>query len=425
MPRFVADIYQNEYLPPGGTEVNAIVTVSSAGIESDAESAPEAAEIVIVDCSGSMDVPRSKMAAAREATCAAIDTIRDGVAFALVAGTDEAHQVYPREGTLATASEATRAEAKTCATRLRAGGGTAIGTWLDMALKLFDTVPGRNCHAVLLTDGEDRHETPEQLDQVLSSCKGRFQCDCRGVGTDWVVAELRRIATALLGTVDIIAEPEHMAEDFRAMVQTAMGKATAPVSLRVWTPQDARVAFVRQVAPTIQELTERAVPLGPLSTDYPTGSWGEESRDYHVCVEVPPRGLGDEMLAARVSLVEGDEVLSQGLVKAIWTEDQRLSTRINREVAHYTGQAELAESIQEGLEARAVGDLDTATFKLGRAVQLAQQSGNDGTMKLLQAVVDIDDPDTGTVRLRAVVAETDEMALDTRSTKTVRVGPAP
>jgi len=45
-------------------------------------------------------------------------------------------------------------------------------------------------------------------------------------------------------------------------------------------------------------------------------------------------------------------------------------------------------------------------------------------MKLLQAVVDIDDPDTGTVRLRAVVAETDEMALDTRSTKTVRVGPA-
>ena len=46
----------------------------------------------------------------------------------------------------------------------------------------------------------------------------------------------------------------------------------------------------------------------------------------------------------------------------------------------------------------------TATFKLGRAVQLAAESGNDGTMKLLQAVVDVDDPATGTVRLQRDVA---------------------
>jgi hypothetical protein len=133
--------------------------------------------------------------------------------------------------------------------------------------------------------------------------------------------------------------------------------------------------------------------------------------------------LGDEMLAGRISLVEGDEVLSQGLVKAIWTDDQALSTRINREVAHYTGQAELAESIQDGLEARKAGDEATATFKLGRAVQLAAESGNDGTLKLLAGVVEIEDPNTGTVRLRQKVADADEMALDTRSTKTVRVGP--
>jgi hypothetical protein len=128
------------------------------------------------------------------------------------------------------------------------------------------------------------------------------------------------------------------------------------------------------------------------------------------------------MLAGRVSLVEGDEVLGQGLIKAIWTEDQALSTRINREVAHYTGQAELADAIQEGLEARKSGDEATATFKLGRAVQLASESGNDGTMKLLNAVVDVDDAATGTVRLKKQVDDADEMALDTRSTKTVRVG---
>ena len=68
------------------------------------------------------------------------------------------------------------------------------------------------------------------------------------------------------------------------------------------------------------------------------------------------------------------------------------------------------------------GDIGTATFKLGRAVQLAADSGNDGTMKLLQAVVEVEDPATGTVRLRQDVAVVDEMSLDTRSTTTVRVG---
>ena len=48
-------------------------------------------------------------------------------------------------------------------------------------------------------------------------------------------------------------------------------------------------------------------------------------------------------------------------------------------VAHYTGQAELAEAIQEGLEARKQGDEDTATAKLGRAVALAHAAGNEDT----------------------------------------------
>jgi von Willebrand factor type A C-terminal domain/von Willebrand factor type A domain len=423
MSRFTADVYQNEFLPADGTEVNAILTVASAGGAGSAQQA-EAAEIVIIDTSGSMEVPRAKMNAARDATGAAIDCIRDGVPFAVIAGTDTAGVVYPTSGGLRPATETTRAEAGIAAARLRGGGGTAIGSWLTLARELFATVPGRICHAILLTDGANEHETSEQLDAVLASCEGRFQCDCRGVGTDWQVSELRRVASVLLGTVDIIADPADMATDFRSMIETAMGKATGSVSLRLWTPQGAQVAFVRQVEPTVDELTDRSVPVNALTSDYPTGTWGEESRDYHLCIEVQPRNLGDEMLAGRVSLLEGDEVISQGLVKAIWTDDQQLSTRINREVAHYTGQAELAECIQDGLEARKTGDDATATSKLGRAVQLASESGNDGTLKLLAAVVDVDDAATGTVRLRREVADADEMALDTRSTKTVRVGPA-
>jgi hypothetical protein len=131
------------------------------------------------------------------------------------------------------------------------------------------------------------------------------------------------------------------------------------------------------------------------------------------------------MLAARISVVsntpDGPQTLGQGLVKAVWTDDEALSTRISRQVAHYTGQAELAEAIQDGLEARRRGDDATAQARLGRAAALAHESGNADTASLLAKVVDVVDPAAGVVRLKAGVADADEMALDTRSSKTVRV----
>lgn len=426
---FRVDVYQNEYLHEGAREVNAIVTVTSdapdtggptVGIPSVA-----AAEVIIVDCSGSMDYPRGKMIAAKQATAAAIDALRDGVAFAVVAGTDQARMVYPPQGMLVPADARTRAAAKSAVNSLKAGGGTAIGRWLALANNLFAGHANAIRHAILLTDGRNEHEAPADLARTLSECEGVFVCDCRGVGTDWEVDELRKVATALLGTVDIVADPSGLAEDFRQMMSAAMSKAVADVVLRLWTPQGAGIKFVKQVAPEVADLTSRRVTAGNQVGDYPTGSWGTESRDYHVCVEVKPAGVGDVMLAGRVSLVRigagQDEVLGQGLVKATWTDDMVLSTRINPEVAHYTGQAELADVIQEGLEARKTGDLDTATAKLGRAVALATKSGNTDTAELLSKVVDIDDPVTGTVRLKAKVSDVDTMTLDTRSTKTSRV----
>jgi len=143
-----------------------------------------------------------------------------------------------------------------------------------------------------------------------------------------------------------------------------------------------------------------------------------------VQVEVEPAAAGREKLAARLSVVAGDEVLGQGLVKAMWTTDTALSAQISRRVAHYTGQAELAQAVQDGLTARKNGDVATATAKLQRAMELAVESGNDGTAKLLRSVVDVD-AGTGTARLRSAVAAADEMALDARSTRTARVRKEP
>ena len=431
-PRFDVDVFQNEYLAQGAQEVNAIVTVTATGGGTSGgrpigAPGPDAAVVLVIDCSGSMEHPGGKMRHAREATAAAIDELRDGVAFAVVAGTHEAVDVYPGNGRLEVADRHTRERAKDALRRLNPSGGTAIGTWIAKAQQLFASRPGSSIrHAVLLTDGRNEHEKPADLQRALDAAAGRFTADCRGVGTDWEVAELRKIASALLGTVDIVAESAGLADDFRDVMSATMGKQVADVALRVWTPANARVRFVKQAAPAFEDLTDRRTPAGARAADYPTGSWGDESRDYHVCVEVPAAAVGSEMLAARISLVlphpDGTaEVLGQGLVRAVWTDDLASSTRINPQVAHYTGQAELADSIREGLEAHRAGDLARAGAELGTAVRLAYASGNEGTLKLLRKVVDVVDEREGTVRFRKNVSEADSMTLETRSTKTVRV----
>ncbi|MGC5563105.1 vWA domain-containing protein [Streptomyces sp. FR-108] len=438
VPQFSVEVYQNEYLPEGGREVNAIVTVTSTGggtvgsavtaphLYTPGQS-PDAAVAIMVDCSGSMDYPPTKMRGARDATAAAIDALRDGVHFAVIGGTHVAKEVYPGNGELAVADPQTREQAKQSLRKLSAGGGTAIGTWLKLADRLLSSADVTIRHGIVLTDGRNEHESPEDLKAALDACAGRYTADARGVGTDWEVKEVTAIASALLGTADIVADPAGLSADFTQMMETAMGKEVADVALRLWTPVGTSIKFVKQVAPTVEPLTDRRTEAGPRAGDYPTGSWGDESRDYHVCVEVPEAGLGQEMLAARVSLVipHGDGTAqtlgAQGLVRAVWTDDMTASTSINPQVAHYTGQAELAQVIQQGLDARKAGDADGATAKLGRAVQLASASGNADTAKLLAKVVDVVDAAAGTVRLKAKVAEADEMTLETRSTKTVRV----
>jgi VWA domain-containing protein len=110
----------------------------------------------------------------------------------------------------------------------------------------------------------------------------------------------------------------------------------------------------------------------------------------------------------------------QARVIATWSADDRLTSRIDPAVAHYTGQEEIAQAIQQGLEASERGNAAEATRMLGRAVQLAHASGNTEMTSRLQRVVDIDDAPSGTVRIKRSVEKAAAMDLELESTTTKR-----
>ncbi len=389
-------------------------------VDSTVEGAVARSVILVVDVSASMEMPASKFAAAMVATNAAIDCIDDGVAFGIIAGSHNARRVYPRRG-LAVADSRTRAAAKRSLRPLRPSGGTAIGTWLQEAAAMFASTPDGIHHAILMTDGQNQSETPKRLASVIESCVGRFQCDCRGVGEDWEVAELRQVSSALLGSLDIIPDPSDapsLTADFVEMMRSAMSKSVADAVLRIWTPRHAGIEVVQQVVPTIEDLTDRRVQVSELVDEYPTGAWGDETRDYLVRIRVPARPVGDEMLAGRVQLVVGDEVMSEAKVVATWTDDAALSASIDPEVARAAGSSELADQIQEGVRAWQAGDDVTATDRIGRAVQLAHEAGDTARLEQLAAFAEIHDAAAGTVVVRRDADRLAAMTLDAQSAKT-------
>jgi hypothetical protein len=207
------------------------------------------------------------------------------------------------------------------------------------------------------------------------------------------------------------------------------------VRLRLWTPQGASAIFVKQVNPTIDELTHKSKEISPQVRDYLTGSWAAgEARDFHVAIAVPPGDVGDELLAARPSLVyleaasdapggwiEREERPAEGRVFASWTADTTLSSRRDRHVAHYTGQDELARAIHEGLLLQAHGDEPGAALSLGRAVRLAHSSRNAGMTQRLARVVEVVDAGLGTVRLKRDVKKAATMDLELESRTTSRM----
>ncbi len=421
MLSFTLESFANEFLPEGGRHLDVVVTVTASGTSAAraaGDAYPAVAQVIVVDASGSMD--GNKIQQARAAAAVAVESLRPGTRFALVAGTETARMVYPDRWELAAAGRTSRADATRALRRLRAGGGTAISTWVIAAAHLLRDEPGVR-HAILLTDGKNEYEQPEDLERAVDAARGSLQCDCRGVGTDWSVAELRMVADRLMGTVDIVADPSGLTADFAAISERIMGLEHSQVELRVWTPQGVTTEVFTQVAPEVLAMPGHVSTDQAATRDYPTGAWGTESRSYQLRLGLVPGAVGEEILAARISLVDRGQVIAKALVRGTWTDDLELSTRVHPHVGHYTGQTRMSTAIRDGLVAQRNGDLARAQGSFGEAVALAAAGGNEEALSLLARVVDVEDAPTGRVRVRTHVDQVDEMTLDARSTRTTSV----
>ncbi|NYI05083.1 VWA domain-containing protein [Allostreptomyces psammosilenae] len=407
-PGITLKVNQQKYLPAGSAEheMHAVLTVTARGLRAGAAAGPEMAEVIVIDCSSSMWP--MKITAAQRATAAAVEVLPDGTRFAIVEGTHEARVVYPGSGGLAVAGPDTRAEATRAAHRLVASGGTSVSAWLSLARELLDATPAPLRHVLLLTDGKNEHDAPGVLDRVLAQCVDHFTCDARGIGDEWDAKELTRITGRLHGAADAVLVEGDLAEEFRAVLRRALGRTLPDLRLRITHRAGSRIRMVKQLSPTEADLTARGREVEAHTREYPTRAWGDESRQYQVCLtaEAGRDPKGEDVQLGYVELVvdaPGVRLPEPEAILVHWTDDPALSSRVDPHLDHFARQAEMKRAVTAGCEALDDGDRAAAREELGRAVRLAHALGDDRMVRRLENLVEIEDAAAGRVRLRDVI----------------------
>ena len=277
-----------------------------------------------------------------------------------------------------------------------------------------------------MTDGKNEGEKVEFLDKALSACEGFFQVQAVGFGQDWDQKELMKIANKMTGKATSVTNTSDLGNLMKDALASAMSKNIADVRLRFWTPKIVSFKVFKQSYPTEIDLTCSMISVDPRTIEFPLGAFGAEAQDYFATFEVPANQNGDQCLVCRPSLVytdpnKGELVKIDGKEVAVqWTDDTSYSMRMNRQVAHYSGQAEKAQAIQEGLDAYRSGDTEKATVQLQKAVKLARESGDDATVANIRKIAEIDDKDFSVV-IKRNTTKANLMDLEVGSSRSVRI----
>ncbi|WP_353940730.1 VWA domain-containing protein [Streptomyces sp. HUAS MG91] len=388
-------------------------------------STPPAAEILIMDRSLSMSGP-GRLDEAKRAVCAAIDTLRDGTLFAVVAGDHEATVVHPPDGRRPLpADEARRREAKAAVHTVRAQGGTRIGSWLECARRLFETaaVDGVR-HAVLYTDGKDEHETREQLDAVLDSCADRFVCDVRGLGGDWEYRELHRVAQALHGSSRAVIDIADLTADFRALMDEARRVVVPRVYLGLRFSELFTLDRVRQTAPVEADLTGLRQPYEE-GIHIPLGAWSPGLRQYQLTLRLDPgRVPFDTDLRAAWITLHAEQGGAPGRVELLPTVPMNVRRRsvpagpatASPELTRVERIRALGTAMRACTDAYASGDFGRADQELRAALDLAGELGQTRKAAELRAVAERGADGRMILRRTVTRAQMQRLALDSTRT---------
>ncbi|OEJ39505.1 hypothetical protein AR457_20235 [Streptomyces agglomeratus] len=431
----------------GGTRMCGVVSVTvklpTAGEGAAAPASPVRAEVLLLDCSASMGHPREKLWAAQDAAAEAVGALPDGTYFAIVAGRHTAELLYPPPSrpdapALVRADATTRKEAQDVVARLVPSGGTAIGSWLALARRLFVSRPGPAVrHALLLSDGRNEHEQPAALAGELAACSGLFTCDTIGVGEDWDPDELQLVADGLDGRADAVRDLDALPGEFRAVTAESTGRHLTGLRLRLTHRPGSDPLTVQQVHPTRRDLLPERMRAGERCLEFRTPPWGDETREYLVCVAAArtPREPVDRALwLADLKVVREpsqDDATPEPLLPPArpllvhWTHHRDLYSTYDPKVAHYAHHDALVRGLEEGRAAQRAGDAAGARAAWGEAVRRAHAMGNEPMLQRLGDVVRIIDAAAGHVEIRPDIRPLDiKSAMVLRSQSTMLPRPA-
>ncbi|QEV65178.1 VWA domain-containing protein [Streptomyces spectabilis] len=414
-------------------QMHAVLSVRVDGTEG---GGPVLAQVLALDCSGSMTWPPEKLHAAQEAAVAAIRELPDGTPFAVVRGNEGGTMAYPGTPSMACASYETRERAERAVYGLVAGGGTCIGAWLDLARRLLTEQGAPIGHVLLLTDGKNEHDEQMPLAGVLEECAGRFVCDAWGIGDGWDARELLGITRRLHGSASSVREEGALPAEYEKLVNRLLTKTVPELAISVTPMPGAEVRYLKQVFPTEAELTPEdgaARATGAERVDrterFVTRAWGDETRRYQLCLSADPAGhprREDLQLAVvAVDLPGAQEIGLPAPQPCLvhWTDNPALSRHTDARVEHFEQHQRLGEAVAAATDAHRRGERDLAEHQLGRAAQLARAMGADEHLARLAQLVRIDDASAGRVTLRPDVTAVDFEHLITASSHS-SYGPA-
>ncbi|MEU6230118.1 VWA domain-containing protein [Streptomyces sp. NPDC047042] len=414
-------------LPFGATRADALVTVRARPVEQAVSDAPLAV-VLVMDTSLSM-ADGGKLGAAREAVCAAVDALRDGTHFGIVAGNHEARTVFPAPPApgLVQVDAAVRKAAKQRLHTLWAEGGTTIGSWLTHAGRLLDTAPpGAVRYAALYTDGRNEHETPARLDRVLAQCADRFVCDARGLGDDWDYRDLLRITEALHGSARAV-HLSGLTEDLTRLMRQTQQLRVPRVYLGLVLDRRFRLGSLRQTRPTDVDLTAQQQRDG-RTVHIPLGAWGAATRQYRLSLrfDADTLDIDEDLRAASISLLaESPTGTREPCADARPMVVRRHAYRDPlparpEELTRAENAHQLGRAMRECAKAHANADFPAADQELRRAMALARDLDDTARLSLLGRVATTDDQGEAALRRDVTRGEMQRVGLES-----TRKSPAP